>query len=91
MKINHIEIRNFRGFEQFGCDLSDRALICGQNGSGKTSLMEALAIGAGSLFLGFSEIRSRGIQKEADQFVLAVWSVIPNRIARTFAKSFGTP
>lgn len=64
MKINHIEIRNFRGFEQFGCDLSDRALICGQNGSGKTSLMEALAIGAGSLFLGFSDIRSRGIQKE---------------------------
>lgn len=64
MKINHIEIQNFRGFEQFGCELSDRPLIVGQNGSGKTSLMAALAIGAGSLFLGFSDIPSRGIQKE---------------------------
>lgn len=64
MKINSIEIRNFRGFEKFRCDLSDRLLIVGNNGSGKTSLVEALAIGAGSLFLGLGDIPSRGIQKE---------------------------
>ncbi len=50
MKIQRIEIHNFRVFEHFTCELTDPCLIVGNNGSGKTSLMEALAIAAGSLF-----------------------------------------
>ncbi len=64
MKINQIEIHNFRVFEHFTCELTDPGLIVGNNGSGKTSLMEALAIAAGSLFLGFDDIFSRNIHKE---------------------------
>jgi predicted ATP-binding protein involved in virulence len=67
MKIQRIEIHNFRGFEHFTCELTDPCLIVGNNGSGKTSLMEALAIAVGSLFLGFSDIRGNqrhGIEKE---------------------------
>jgi predicted ATP-binding protein involved in virulence len=67
MKIQRIEIHNFRGFEHFTCELTDPCLIVGNNGSGKTSLMEALAIAAGSLFLGFSDIRGNqrhGIKKD---------------------------
>ncbi len=56
MKIQRIEIHNFRGFKHFACDLTNPCLIAGNQGSGKTSLMEALAIAAGSLFLGFSDI-----------------------------------
>ena len=67
MKIQRIEIQNFRGFDHFTCDLTDPCLIVGNKGSGKTSLMEALAIAAGSLFLGFSDIRDNqrhGIEKK---------------------------
>lgn len=67
MKIQRIEIHNFRGFDHFTCDLTDPCLIVGNQGSGKTSLMEALAIAAGSLFLGFSDIRGNqrhGIEKK---------------------------
>ena len=64
MKIQRIEIQNFRVFDHFTCDLTDPCLIVGNKGSGKTSLMEALAIAAGSLFLGFSDIPSRNIHKE---------------------------
>lgn len=64
MKIQRIEIQNFRGFDHFTGDLTDPCLIVGNKGSGKTSLMEALAIAAGSLFLGFDDISSRNIHKE---------------------------
>jgi predicted ATP-binding protein involved in virulence len=67
MRINKLKIQNFRGFEDFTCELTDPCLIVGNNGSGKTSLIEALAIAAGSLFLGFSDIRGNqrhGIQQD---------------------------
>jgi predicted ATP-binding protein involved in virulence len=64
MKIQRIKIQNFRGFDHFTCELTDPCLIVGNNGSGKTSLMEALAIAAGSLFLGFSDIPSINIKKK---------------------------
>ena len=64
MKIQRIKIHNFRGFEHFTCELTDPCLIVGNKGSGKTSLIEALAIAAGSLFLGFDDIPSRDLQNE---------------------------
>lgn len=79
MRIDTIQITNFRGFtapalfvlpkptfmpqreftfsEQFN-------VIVGDNGTGKTALLDALAIGLGSLFLGFDQIESRGIRKD---------------------------
>lgn len=74
MRIDTIQIANFRGFtrppgvappdpdatpprefsfsEQFN-------VIVGDNGTGKTALLDALAVGLGSLFLGFDQIESR--------------------------------
>lgn len=65
MKINRIELKNFRKFEHYSCQFGEQlTLIEGNQGSGKTSLIEALAIAAGSLFLGFDEIKTRNIRAE---------------------------
>jgi predicted ATP-binding protein involved in virulence len=65
MKIHRIEIENFRKFEQYSCQFDEQlTLIVGNPGSGKTSLLEALAIAAGSLFLRFDEIPTRNIRSE---------------------------
>ncbi|MCT7967561.1 AAA family ATPase [Laspinema sp. D1] len=65
MKIHRIELENFRKFEHYSCQFDEKlTLIVGTQGSGKTSLIEALAIAAGSLFLGFDDIQSRNIRTE---------------------------
>ncbi|MCT7970535.1 AAA family ATPase [Laspinema olomoucense] len=65
MKIHRIELENFRKFEHYSCQFGEQlTLIEGNQGSGKTSLIEALAIAAGSLFLGFDDITPRNIQAE---------------------------
>ena len=48
MKIERIRMRNFKCFEDRTLDLDPRfTLIAGDNGSGKTSVLDALAIAAG--------------------------------------------
>ena len=65
MKIHRIELKNFRNFEHYSCQFDEQlTLIVGNQGSGKTSLIEALAIAAGSLFLGFDEITPRNIRTQ---------------------------
>ncbi|MCT7955498.1 AAA family ATPase [Laspinema palackyanum] len=65
MKIHRIEIENFRKFEHHSCQFDEQlTLIVGNQGSGKTSLIEAIAIAAGSLFLGFDEITPRNIRTQ---------------------------
>lgn len=55
MKIHRLEVTNFRGFNQRTFTLSDQFnVLIGENGAGKTAVLDALAIGAGSLFPGFS-------------------------------------
>src|SRR2546423_7857667 len=47
MKINHLEIENFKKFPKQELDLHPHfTLLVGENGSGKTSLLDALAIAA---------------------------------------------
>jgi AAA domain, putative AbiEii toxin, Type IV TA system/Overcoming lysogenization defect protein-like, TOPRIM domain len=44
MKIQRIELRNFRSFAQFDLDLGGRSVfVIGENGGGKTSLLTAVA------------------------------------------------
>ncbi len=45
MRIEHIRLRNFRGFEDFALDLDPQCtLLVGENGCGKTALIDALAM-----------------------------------------------
>ncbi|MBZ5525216.1 MAG: AAA family ATPase, partial [Acidobacteriia bacterium] len=48
MRINHLEIENFKKFTKQSFDLHPHfTLLVGDNGSGKTSLLDALSIAAG--------------------------------------------
>lgn len=65
MRIDHLSLKNFKNFEsqefQFHPEFN---LIVGMNGAGKTSVLDALSIAAGSWFLGISDAdaKSRHIQ-----------------------------
>jgi predicted ATP-binding protein involved in virulence len=49
MKIHQLEVKNFRGFEHETFHFSDRFnLLIGDNGTGKTAVLDALAIAAGT-------------------------------------------
>jgi predicted ATP-binding protein involved in virulence len=73
MRINRLHVSNFKGFEDrvfdFPRSIDATAdgngsfhLIIGQNGKGKTSALDALAVAAGSWFLGVRGENSRHIQ-----------------------------
>jgi predicted ATP-binding protein involved in virulence len=75
MRIDRLTVKNFKGFESrtFEFPRSIDAveggngsfhLLIGQNGQGKTSALDALAVAAGSWFLGVRAADSRHIQKE---------------------------
>ncbi|MCM1285428.1 MAG: DNA replication/repair protein RecF [Acetobacter sp.] len=48
MKINSIEIENFRNIEKLSLDFSDVNIIYGENAQGKTNLVEAIYLFTGS-------------------------------------------
>ncbi len=73
MRIDRLSIRNFKGFDEKTFDFPRSVdapaggngsfhLIIGQNGKGKTSALDALAVAAGSWFLGVRGEDSRHIQ-----------------------------
>ncbi|MGC1379346.1 MAG: AAA family ATPase [Anaerolineales bacterium] len=65
MKINQMSVKNFRGFVERQFDFSDQFnVLIGDNGTGKTAVLDALNIAIGSLFLNFNEIRPRHILPE---------------------------
>lgn len=67
MRIEQLILRNFRCYAdtQFRFDRQFN-LIVGQNGAGKTSLLQGLAVAAGSWFLGIRGYDSRNIQDDQD-------------------------
>ena len=48
MKINSIELKNFRNFESFCADFDDVNIIWGENAQGKTNLIEAIYLFTGA-------------------------------------------
>ena len=48
MKINRIEIQNFRNIENLQADFDDVNIIYGENAQGKTNLLEAVYLFTGS-------------------------------------------
>jgi predicted ATP-binding protein involved in virulence len=64
MRLNNIKINNFRGYKELDFSLNPSFnLIIGDNGSGKTAILEALTVAIGSFFLGIKGVYSRGFYK----------------------------
>jgi predicted ATP-binding protein involved in virulence len=65
MRIRSLELKNFRCFEHYKLSLAPRfTVLIGDNGSGKTAILDALAVAAGSLLLGIPEVESRPIEPD---------------------------
>lgn len=63
MRIDRIEIKNFHGIEQAEYDLHPEAtILLGANAMGKSAILDALAILAGSYFLGLDGVPSLTIR-----------------------------
>jgi len=60
MKINELELHNFRCFKEYVLALSDHRfmLLIGDNGSGKTAILDALAVAVGGFLLAIPNIKS---------------------------------
>lgn len=65
MVIEKLRLKNFRGFEQLCVEFSPRFnVIIGDNGSGKTALLDGLAVAVSSFFLGIDGVTSRPIHRD---------------------------
>lgn len=57
MKINTLKLQEFRCFEEYKLDFSDRfTLLIGDNASGKTAVLDALALAVSGFLKGFPRI-----------------------------------
>ena len=85
MLINEIHLTNFKCFEETTVALHPECtLLVGVNGSGKTSILDALSVAAGSWFLGVdgasnrhirtSEVRLRHFDRGSDQ--VSMWEPV---------------
>lgn len=64
MRIDRLKLQNFKGFAEFDQRLNRRfMLIVGENGTGKSSLLDALSVAFGSFLLGIPPARSRMISR----------------------------
>ncbi|WP_421424078.1 AAA family ATPase [Agrobacterium rosae] len=71
MRLTELEIKNFRGFEHRSFRFHpDFNLIIGENASGKTTVLEAVAVAVGSWMLGFNGPTPRGIRMHDVRYVL---------------------
>lgn len=74
MKIKELELKNFHGFKSRHITFSDQfTVLVGNNGTGKTAILDGLAIALGSFLSGFKGVRSRHIRKDEiyqEQFLL---------------------
>lgn len=65
MKINEINIKNFRGFEEFHTTLNPNLTVfIGNNGSGKSTVLDAISISIGTFFSGLDGVPGTGINKD---------------------------
>jgi predicted ATP-binding protein involved in virulence len=82
MKIRQLELKNFRCFDQTTFEFSDQFnVIIGDNGTGKSAILDALAIGIGSFFLGIDKIDSRIIFKNEIRHIVDTENETPTLTA----------
>lgn len=79
MKIHEITLRNFRNFSERSFKLQDQfTLLIGENGTGKTAILDALAVGAGALSLGIDAMDARYIKVDEARRVTYQLGQVPN-------------
>ena len=65
MRLQKVRINNFKGIKDWEIDLKPGFnLIKGTNGKGKTSILEAIAVGMGGFLTGISGISGRHISRD---------------------------
>lgn len=65
MNIQQISLKNFKCFEEQVFDLNPRfTVLIGDNGTGKSAILDALAISVGGFLQGINEAKTRWIQKD---------------------------
>lgn len=71
MKINTIEIQNFKGFEykEFSFNPNMTVLI-GDNGKGKTTILDALSFVLGTFFIGVDGVPNRSLKQSEKRRVI---------------------
>ena len=74
MKIKSLKLINYRCFKEFEIDLQESfTLLVGNNGSGKSTVLDGLAVGLASFFLGMDGASSGSIHPNdvrVESFVL---------------------
>ncbi len=65
MRIDRLTVRNFRNFEETTFEFHPQfTVLVGDNGAGKTAVLEALRIGAGAYLLGVPDMSAPSIRRE---------------------------
>lgn len=65
MQLQSIRINNFKGIRNVAIDFrAGFNILIGDNGVGKTSILEAIAVGLGGFLTGISEIKTKHISQE---------------------------
>lgn len=78
MKILELYLENFRCFDKATFEFSENFnLLIGDNATGKTVILDALAIAAGSFFLGIDGIPPHNITKDEIRRITKIEGEIP--------------
>ena len=67
MKLKHLTLENFRACEQLDLELGSRlTVLLGNNGSGKTSVLDSIAIGLGAVLTHLPSLSGITFRKQGD-------------------------
>ena len=67
MYLEKLKLHNFRCYEKLEIEFNRQlTVLVGKNGSGKTTVLEAIAIALGTWFVGFNIVNAKGINKRTD-------------------------
>ncbi len=67
MILRHLSLEFFRGFQSLELPLGRRlTLLMGENGAGKTSVLDAMAVALGSIQSYFPDVKGRSFRKRGD-------------------------
>lgn len=70
LRLKKLKVKNFRCFENLEMNLNSRCnVLVGINGSGKSTILDALSIALSGYLLGFDDIKGTYIQTEDAHFV----------------------
>ncbi|SDW82815.1 AAA domain-containing protein, partial [Lachnospiraceae bacterium KHCPX20] len=63
MYISELNIKNYRKFSNYNVKFDKKlSVLIGKNGTGKTSILEALTVAVGTFFFGIEGVKSLGIR-----------------------------